>query len=394
MAKDLFQLNLDVVSPTTGQAAASASTITNLINTLQTQNLSALTSAYTGTSAASALLNIRGVTAYASFPNSSTTLTFSMPSAGVNVSFTGATRNDSEQDLLNFLKNGGSVATRILQQMVAHSPIDPVAGNPASLENSMAAADFSIGTGIGLDGVETPQPGPNGTMQRQPNLFAVGGDIGVVNTGGYSSTVVTLPLRYTIPFADPRYALTLDMPISYINTQGATSFYGSFGASLRIPVISHWYLTPSVRAGAGGSVDLGAASLEYSAGLASRYDIYIQDLKLTIGNGISVIKTGPLSIGTVNVNYNLTNEAINNGLQAEGSLPYKVFGQPTSWQAYLVDTVIAGSPVYIGHYDEIGFTVGTRHAMNSQDWDSLRAGFGVAVGEHFNAYKAGFTYRF
>lgn len=395
MAKDLFQISVDVTTPTTAQGAVAANTITAIVSQLQDQNLQSLVNAYTPTSAASAVLNIRGVTALASFVANSTTLNFSVPSAGINTSFTGATRNDSEQQLLDFLlKNGGNMATKLLQQIVAHSPVDPVAGNPGSLQNSMAAADFSIGTGIGLNGVDTPQAGAAGTMLREPNLVAVGGDVGVMNLGGYSSTVVTLPLRYTIAFPDPRYALTFDLPLTYVSTQGDSSYYGSFGVSLRIPLLTNWYITPSIRGGGAGSLDLGGAAVEYSGGVASRYDIYLQDLKLTIGDGVSLVKTTSLSVGNVHVNYDLTNELWNNGVQAEGSLPFTIFGSPTSWQGYVVDTYVTGSQVYISHYDELGFTVGTRHAMNSQDWNSFRVGGSFAVGSHFTAYKAGFTYRF
>jgi hypothetical protein len=394
-AKDLFSINVDVTTPTQAQGQASASTITDLIQLLQTQNLQSVVSAYTSTSAASAIMNIRGLGALASFPANSTTLNFSVPSAGVNVSFTGATRNDSEQQLLDFLtKNGGSLQTKILQQAVANSPVDPVAGNPGSLQNNMAAADYAIATGIGLNGLAGPAIGPNGTLLQQPNLVTLGGDVGVLNAGGYTSTVVTLPLRYTIAFADPRWALTFDMPLTYVNTQGDASFFGSLGAALRIPLLTNWYLTPTVRFGGAGSVDLGAAALEYSGGMTSRYDIFYHDLMITVGDGVNVVKTAGLSIGDVHVNYDLTNELWNNGIQAEGSLPWTMFGNPTSWQGYLVDTYVSGSKVYVNHYDEIGFTVGTRHGMNSQDWNSFRLGAGVAFGSHFNAYKAGFTYRF
>lgn len=397
MAKDLFDVNVDVTTPTMAQGSAAFGTITDLANSLQTSSLQGIVAAYTNTSAATAVMNIRGVNATASFLAGSTTLTFVVPSAGINTSFTGATRDDSAKELLDFLTRGGggSLTTSLLQQLVASSPIDPVAGNPTSLQNSMAAADFSIGTGIGLGGGDVPAPSaPGAARVAQPNLFIVGGDVGVVSSGGYSSEVVTLPLRYTIPFADPRYAVTLDLPLTYINTQGASNFYGSFGASLRVPVLPHWYLTPSLRVGAVGSVDLGAAAVQYSGGLASRYDIYVHDLDITIGNAISVIRTGELSVGAIHVNYDLTNELFNNGIQVEGSMRYTMFGFPTSWQAYVVDTAIAGSPVFIEHYDQIGFTVGTRHPMNSQDWNTFRVGASVTFGPHFDAFMAGFTYRF
>ena len=71
-----------------------------------------------------------------------------------------------------------------------------------------------------------------------------------------------------------------------------------------------------------------------------------------------------------------------------------LFGQPTSWQAWVADTYVAGSKVYINHYDEIGFTIGTRHGANTQNWDSLRIGAVLTVGSRYTALKAAFSYRF
>jgi hypothetical protein len=270
-----------------------------------------------------------------------------------------------------------------------------VAGNPASSQNTMARSDFGIATGIGLGGAEIPGQGQaRGGLVGLPNLINAGGEVGFISSGGYSGTSFTLPIRYTIPFSDERYAVTIDVPISYVEFAGSASYFGSAGVSLRVPVTDNWYITPAIRGGASGSVDLGAAALEYSGSVASRYDLFFGGLGLTVGNALTVAKTAPLSIGSVNVSYNLTNELITNGVQAEDSLPWTLFGEPTSWQAYVADTFVEGSKVYVSHYDEFGATIGTRHAPNTQDWQSLRLGVGFTVGEHYNAAKLGFLYRF
>jgi hypothetical protein len=396
-ATDLFQINVDVTTPRVAEASTGFNTITDLANALTDSGLQSIVSAYNpNSSVATATLNIRGLSATASYANASTTLRFVVPSAGIDISFTGATRDDSQTQFKNFLlKNGGSLMTALLQQVVASSPVDPVAGNPSSLQNSMAASDFNIGTGIGLQGSEIPGGAiANAGLLGQPNLVSAGGDVGIVNSGGYTSTVVSLPIRYTIPLADPRYAVTIDLPLTWVDTQGANSAFASLGVSLRIPVLTNWYITPGVRGGVAGSIDLGAAAIQYSGSVASRYDIYFHDLDITVGDAVAVAKTAPLSVGTISVNYDLTNELFTNGLQVEGSLPYTIFGDPTSWQAYGADTYVTGSKVYVDHYDEIGFTVGTRHGRNGQDWNSLRIGAGFTFGSHYTAYKAGFTYRF
>ena len=392
-AANLFDLNVTVTSPTTGSASAAFSSISSLADALQSQNLNNLVKSYNTNSAATATLNIRGLPATVTYQANSPVLRFAVPAAGINTTFNGVTRDDSQIQFKDFLiKNGGAIATRLLQALVANSPIDPVAGNPNSLQNMSAASDFSNATGIGMGATEIPG-GPGGLI-GQPNLVTLGGDVGVARSGGYTSTIVSLPFRYIIPFSDPRYAVTLDAPITYVNTGGASSYFGSFGAALRIPVLENWYLTPNVRFGASGSADLGAGALQYSGGIASRYDIFWNDLQITIGDGVTVAKTVGLNIGPVNVNYDLTNELFNNGVQVEGSLPYVVFGEPTSWQAYVVDTAVTGSKVYINHYDEIGVSVGTRHGINTQNWNSLRVGFGVTVGEHYDAFKIALSARF
>jgi hypothetical protein len=61
------------------------------------------------------------------------------------------------------------------------------------------------------------------------------------------------------------------------------------------------------------------------------------------------VRTGNLSFGSVSVNYDLTNELFTNGLQVEGSLPLRMFGNPTSWQAYVANTQVTGSKVYVSN---------------------------------------------
>jgi hypothetical protein len=115
---------------------------------------------------------------------------------------------------------------------------------------------------------------------------------------------------------------------------------------------------------------------------------------MTIGNAIALVKVGSLSADSVSVNYNIFNQLYTNGLQFEGSMPFTLFGNPTSWQAFVADTFVTGSKVYVDHYDELGFTVGSRHGPNAQDWHSLRLGAGFAFGANYRAYKLALTYRF
>jgi hypothetical protein len=398
-SKELFELNGSVLGPLgTEQASAGFSKIEDLVDSLSDAGLNSIFRSYTSTSEVNTSLFIRGLPATAAYAAGSTTLRFQVPSAGIDLSFTGATRDESEDQFKDFLKKSGSdILSRMLKELVANSPVDPIAGNPNSLQSQMGAQTFGIATGFGVIGEPgtTPSSGQaGGVFQRVPNLVTVGGDVGWARSGGYDSYVANLPIRYSLYFSDPRYALTFDLPLTYVRTEGAQSAFGSFGTSFRFPVVENWYLTPSARVGASGSLDLGAAALMYSADLTSLYNIYAGEYKFGIANGFGYYRSSKLSVGDVSIDYNLQNTALKNGINVEGPLNFSLFDRPTSWQAYVIDTHMFGDELFLQHFDEVGLIVGTRPSMDGQSWDSFRLGLAYTFGSDYNAIKASFGYRF
>ncbi|WP_372398828.1 hypothetical protein ABMY26_19500 [Azospirillum sp. HJ39] len=387
------------ISGNTQYASVSFGKISDLVDSLSSENLRTYINLYTDTSAVATTLYIRGLSTTASYGANSTALRFNVPSIGIDLTFNGATRDDSQAQFKDFLlKNGGDILSRLLRELVATSPIDPVAGNPNSLQAQMNATSFSTATGFGTLG-DLPPPRPSESSSGRPtspNLFSAGGDVGASRSGGYASTAVHLPLKYTIPFADPGYALTFDLPLTYVRTEGAQSALGSFGASMRVPLLAdHWYLSPSIRAGAAGSIDLGAAALMYSVDLTSFYTFHATpDLKIGIGNGIGFYKSGGFSVSGYSYDYKLRNTITKNGISVEGSLDGAWFERPISWQAYATDTYAMGDRLYVPHYNEFGLVVGTRHTDGDQIWDSFRLGLTYTVGRSYNAVKLNAGYRF
>ncbi|WP_042444327.1 hypothetical protein [Azospirillum sp. B510] len=386
------------ISGNTQSASVSFNKISDLVDALSGQNLKNYVNLYTDNSAVTTNLFIRGLSTTASYGANSTALRFNVPSIGIDLTFTGTTRKDSQSQFKDFLlKNGGDILARLMRELVATSPVDPVAGNPNSLQAQMNATSFSTATGFGVLS-DKPSPQAPGSSERpnNPNLFSAGGDAGLARSGGYTTASVHLPLKYTISFPDPDYALTFDLPLTYVRTEGAQSGIGSFGASLRVPLVAErWYLSPSVRAGAAGSIDLGSAALMYSADLTSFYTFHATpDLKIGIGNGIGFYKTGGFSVSGYSFDYKLRNAITKNGISIEGPLDGALFERPISWQAYVTDTYAFGDRLYVPHYNELGLVVGTRHADGDQMWDSFRLGLTYTVGRNYNALKLNAGYRF
>lgn len=392
-AKELFVLSGESM----GQSGYFAtSSIEELASAFDNTSLNEIFSGYTDTSAVTTDLSVRGLNAHAQYLENSTTLYFQVLSLGIDMQFNGRTRDESQDKFVDFFKGkeGQSLLTKFLQGLVSESPVDPVAGNPNSLQAQMTGQTFGAGTGIGSISDPGSSLGKKGMPSGIPSLLYANGEIGVADAGGYKTTFVTLPLRYSIYFEDPRYALTFDLPLTYMDTEGTQSGVGSFGVSMRVPAADNWYLSPSIRIGATGSEDLGAAALMYSADITSLYNIYTDDLKISIGNGLGYYKTAELSFGDTTINYDLTNQALKNGVSVEGSAGFTLLGRPTSWQAYLVDTYMFGDKLYIDHYDELGVVVGSRESMDGQNWDALKLGLSWTFGDNYNAFKMNFGYRF
>ncbi len=409
-AKDIFHLSLTASCPSaqfcevenqnnpgTQTASIGFTKFETLLNSFTDASLRNTLSLYTPVSKVDAVLDIRGLGAFASYAALSTRLNFSVPSIGVDLSFQGQTRDQSQALFRDYLtKNGGDIISRLFRELAATSPIDPVAGNPNSLMATMSAGAFDVATGFGSVGDKKGTGDPNtGPLPIMPNQFSLGGDLGLSRSGGYDSFVAHLPLRYIVKFRDSRYRLTFNLPMTYIRTEGAQSGMASFGTSLEIPVIGKaWSITPSVQAGLAGSLDLGSAAAMYSGDVTSSYAFHIGETEVRLGNGVGYYKSGGLTINGRTYDYGIQNTLTKNGISVSVPLEGSLFGDPLNLQAYIIDTHAFGDRLYIQHYDEIGLVYGTTPDPYKQMWNSYRIGLTYTVGRHYNAGKFNFGYRF
>jgi hypothetical protein len=268
------------------------------------------------------------------------------------------------------------------QCLASTSPVDPVAGNPNSLIAHMASSDYQSGTT---------------TDAGEANLFGIGLHAGTSEASGFRTTSVSLPLNYIITVPNPSkppYAFIFDLPIRYMNIEGGDVIDGSFGFGVRVPILRRWAVTPMLRVGLVGSVDAGAAQIAYSGTLISKADFYFQDLRLSVNNMVGYYATGSVGIGTFQVDYNMKNAIFRNGLALEGSLNYKLFDDPTSWEVQFVDTRVTGDSWFNNWYDEIVLTLGTRRRATRMTWQDLRLGVSYTFGDQFNGFQFVLNYRF
>lgn len=112
---------------------------------LTTDNLQSALPSYTDISAATGVIDYRGLPMNFSFTANSPFLTMTIPDLGVTEVFQGATRDESKDLLVAYLEgDGADTVDRIQQELARVSAVDPVAGNPGSLMGQLVDADFNL----------------------------------------------------------------------------------------------------------------------------------------------------------------------------------------------------------------------------------------------------------
>ncbi len=393
-AQELFNTEVTSNGVTASESFTNAQDFLNQTST--SLGLAGINPAYTFDSAAVVLGDFRGVDFSITYPTTGSTLVFEIPELGIVEIFAESTRALSEDALDEYLaSNADNILGRLADLLVATTPTDPVAGNPASLQGSMVASDFGIGSGFG--GIGNVKVDDKGNLEEISGrgVFGVAARLGRFSAGDASGDVIELPLSYVKPLADPRWALVFEMPLTYTDIEGSNSYSVSLGGGVRIPVLDQWSLTPTLRYGAVSSEDLGAASGMYSANITSSFRFKVRNLDFNLANMLSYIATtGGPSIDD-SLDYDLQNTVSRNGLAVSGNLGRQIFNEDATWEAFIVNTQIFGDDVFVDNYTDVSFSVGTKKSQNGLTWDAARIGITYTFGSgDFDKFNLNFGYQF
>lgn len=340
-------------------------------------------SIYNDSSAADAVVRFRGVPIQLSVARGSNTFVFRLPSAGIQQSFTGATRQESFDLLEQYIKeNQDSLISAVLREAARLSASDPIAGNPTSLMAQMGAQDFADASGL------TPSGGA-------PAQFGIGLDAETWKLGNVDQKIYRLPLSYAFSLENG-YRLIVSAPLFHGESEGVDSYGGSLGASLAIPIGNSWKITPAFRAGVGGSRDMGTVASLYSFSLASNYVWSLSDdLRLGMTNQYSLYKSNTIDAGDIEFNYDLSNQVLRNGFDLGGPLNDTFLGNGARWRAWIIDTRFFGDELYSMNWQEYGVSVGTRVSSGQYYSEQMNLGMTYTHGENeVRGVKINFGYRF
>ncbi len=357
-ARDLYTIR--VLGPSVRD---STNKIRNVPDFFDKGGLEALIPGYDEDDLVEAALDLRGVPTSIVYLASDTFLTFTI--AGQSVTLEGTSRDASAALFEDFLLGeipgvGDLTTTDLLQAFLEFSPVDPVAGNPNSLQSMMAFADYAMGSRGPLLG-ET-HPGED--------LFGIGvgsGSFsGCTGTGCMDVIPISLPLNYAFNFEDSNLSLLVDFPIAATFTEDQWSVFVSFGlaAQYRFQPLCGLVravgcaLTAGARIGGTGSIDVGALAILYSFSLTNHMEWELFGLRVGMVNyfGYSASIDG-IEIGDFAFSYDLTNGIFRNGGYIADSFGINVLGQELGWEFFGAGTRYTGTDLYMDSSGEVGLAL-------------------------------------
>ncbi|ADD69093.1 conserved hypothetical protein [Denitrovibrio acetiphilus DSM 12809] len=349
----------------------SFSSVEDVIDNLDTDKITQnITNYNEDVTAANATIDFRGVPIYLTMAENSTQITLTIPSIGVTEVFDGVDRDDSVDEMEDWLKeNGAGAVTKLMQELAAETPTDPVAGNPTSLQSRMVAMDYMYGVNSD-EAIEMNTSGMGNSGSINANMISVFSRYSNYDLDGVSSSSYGLPLAYTVRFDGSKNSLSFRLPISYVDVDGSEAYNFGLGLGFTYFINNDWSMTPAVGYGAVGSVDLASVAQIISGSLTSSYNFHLGRLTLTMGNMAGRYETIPFKYGDYDIDVDIQNTVIRNGLNL--NIPSDGLAKDTSFEIFVTDTRYFGSELYVDAYNEIGVSYGFAKVKDKETSKGVR----------------------
>lgn len=368
-----YSFRADVGTNTGQLLCASKSDV--FIDAVRNFNLSNL--GYNNNSAANVLGRFNDVGVILSYPTNSTKLSYNFPELQMAGSFTGSSRDDSEEQFIDFVKKSDLIG-KIMNYQAKHSATSALTGVGGVIPMA-GAQDFAAS----FDPMSQIMTGPGDKGDSgSNNLIGIGLGYSSYNIDGSADRVrsTTLPLSYTIRNdIDPRRQLVFSMPLALVKVGEASTVHAGLGASYRIPLADRWTLTPGGRYSIVASKDRATVSTVMSASLMSTYVFPLGgNQAVAIGNMLGYYKTGKFSGRDYSIDPDIALTMARNGVMY--SMPTAMMGGKMAAEFSLIDTRYLGDKPFVDNTQEFGVTIGTnRNAANARSF--LRGGMSYVHGK-------------
>ncbi len=335
-------------------------------------------------------IDFRGLPITASLVNGA--LVFKVPSLDIGEKFygegaTSAEQRDSAIDkFVEFLESeGGDILDRIQRELARVSPVDPVAGNPNSLQSNLVQDAFDSGA------FATGQA----STENRTGLAVSGG---VFQSGDFEGRSVTIPLSRDFHFdSRPGMKLEVKLPITLVETEDAQIYSISPSLALTAPVNDRWSLTPGLSWGVSGSIDAASVAQMAGATLTSKYrvpDLPTEGASMTVGNMVGYVQTLPFAYQDFSFDPGIRNTVLKNGLMIEQPVGAELYGEEMTAQLSYAHSRFFGTDLYMNGYHEVAVSLGTPVEGIETITDELRLGVAYTFGNDYQSVTFNLGYRF
>jgi hypothetical protein len=375
-ARDLYTTRIVTV---TGSAGDETDSFLDVPELFDVENLAKLLPGFDPSiHALTATLDVRGLPSEIAWNPLTTTLTLRVLGEEVNIE--GSSIDDALDELEDWFQGedalGSLEVTDLLQGLVAYSPVDPVAGNPNSLQSRMFQTDFDFGT-------QGPFTSGSERLDEAPDQWGVGLDYGYAEANRFDVHAVDLPLAYRLNFRNPQWSLLFSLPLTATFTEEQWSVMGSAAMGFQYRPFDWWALTPMVRIGGVGSVDVGALALLYSVTLTNHMRFEWRGIEFAMGNlGGFTQSIDGIEFGDYELSYDLTNPILTNGGTISGNIPAELLSRALRWRLYGWNTQIFGDDVYAKSQTEVGFSLALQGAVAEESYDFASMSLGYVFGNN------------
>lgn len=392
-ARDLFIIDVTIDGQRERRSYSDAETA---LKAIETTRLSDIFPTYMeGTTDLTAAVNFRGMLGHVNYDyiNGGSRLIFEVPTLAIREVFEDETNDPvARQDRLvdqfvDFLKkDGGEILNRIQKELARVSPVDPVAGNPNSLQSHLVKDAFKTGA---FDVGRKP-------ARNQLGLSVSGSSFSV---GGFSGTSISLPLSYAVNFErKPGMSLSFRLPVTYTRIQDAEIYGANPGLALTYPVNTRWSLTPFIGYGLVGSKNAASVAQMLSGMITSSYRFnkipLSKKMTLTMGNSLGYVTTLKFSASGYSFNPRITNTIFKNGLMIDYPVGVELFGQELTAEVSYAHSYFAGSALFMNQYHEVALSLGSSWEELNFLTDEVRLGFTSTFGAGFTSIGLNLGYAF
>ncbi len=405
LARDLFVTVITVGGETASNSTNSFQSVGNLFDEATVAEL--FPTYQQGLTAYSAVLDFRGVITGLSFDAGADVFRFQIPALGIALDFTGGSRDSSVQQFGDWLRgenvgaaNSQNSLTPFLRALVAQSPVDPVAGNPNSLESRMFESDLGLGTlGSFLEDFSdntdnTDNTDDSAKTAKPPNVWKLDFDFGHFAAGPHGGETYDLDIAFGWN-VNRRIILMADLATMFSVAEGeALTGLGNFGLGLQGRIAEGWNLALMVRGGVVGSVDVGAVAAMVTVSLVNHMGFDFSEYRLEMSNMVGFASSiDGIEIEGIALNYDgLTNVVLKNGLSL-----YRELGgsRPLRARLFLTDTQYFGDDLWLEHSDEIGLGLGMAASKDGvRTYDPVALDLSYVFGSAYDAFHLKLSFRF